>query len=286
VSAGESVVPASELAAARAEIAKLQRILGKKTLENEILKEAVEIATEKKWIARSPLLPKDEQWRPSATRWASRALTRTRGCTVARIGAMRACTARRCRTTNCWPRSVCRSPISPAMARVEITSPDLAATVTVPFEVRARLAKYWLAIVASVGVFLGWYFRYYLAGRQQIAAARVEADDALNAFRSAFSAASDKTFRVSLNAAAEKVRDALEKNDAKAIAAAVKEAQDAVTKAAADLETRLSPSATAVQAIRAVLLPAWRLPTTIGSALNSARQELRNIEATIGGAER
>ena len=61
VSAGESVVPASELAAARAEIAKLQRILGKKTLENEILKEAVEFATEKKWIARSPLLPKDEQ---------------------------------------------------------------------------------------------------------------------------------------------------------------------------------------------------------------------------------
>ena len=55
VSAGESVVPASELAAARAEIAKLQRILGKKTLENEILKEAVEYAAEKKWIARSPL---------------------------------------------------------------------------------------------------------------------------------------------------------------------------------------------------------------------------------------
>ena len=60
VSAGESVVPASELAAARAEIAKLQRILGKKTLENEILMEAVEYAAEKKWIARSPLLPKDE----------------------------------------------------------------------------------------------------------------------------------------------------------------------------------------------------------------------------------
>ena len=59
VSAGEAVVPASELAAARAEIAKLQRVLGKKTLENEILKEAVEYAREKKWIARSPLLPGD-----------------------------------------------------------------------------------------------------------------------------------------------------------------------------------------------------------------------------------
>jgi transposase len=61
VSAGEAVVPASELAAARAEIAKLQRVLGKKTLENEILKETVEYAAEKKWIARSPLLPGDSQ---------------------------------------------------------------------------------------------------------------------------------------------------------------------------------------------------------------------------------
>jgi len=55
VGAGESVVPASELANARAQIAQLQRMLGKKTMENEILKEAVELAREKKWIARSPL---------------------------------------------------------------------------------------------------------------------------------------------------------------------------------------------------------------------------------------
>lgn len=33
VGAGETIVPPSELAAARAEIAKLQRVLGKKTLE-------------------------------------------------------------------------------------------------------------------------------------------------------------------------------------------------------------------------------------------------------------
>jgi len=61
VTAGESVVPASELAAARAQIAQLQRMLGKKTMEAEILKEAVEFAREKKWIARSPLLGKDGQ---------------------------------------------------------------------------------------------------------------------------------------------------------------------------------------------------------------------------------
>jgi transposase len=61
VGAGESVVPASELASARAQISQLQRLLGKKTMENEILKEAVELARERKWIARSPLLGKDDQ---------------------------------------------------------------------------------------------------------------------------------------------------------------------------------------------------------------------------------
>ena len=61
VHSGESVVPASELAAARAQIAQLQRMLGKKTMEAEILREAIEVAREKKWIARSPLSDKDGQ---------------------------------------------------------------------------------------------------------------------------------------------------------------------------------------------------------------------------------
>lgn len=50
----ESVVPASELKAAQQHIRELQRLLGKKTLEAEILKEAQEIAREKKWLVRSP----------------------------------------------------------------------------------------------------------------------------------------------------------------------------------------------------------------------------------------
>ncbi|MDP9896341.1 hypothetical protein J2W32_005417 [Variovorax boronicumulans] len=54
-------VPASELAAARAEITKLQRVLGKKTLENEILKESRGVRWGKKWIARSPLPDGDDQ---------------------------------------------------------------------------------------------------------------------------------------------------------------------------------------------------------------------------------
>ena len=50
VAAGEQVVPASELAAAMKQIKELQRLLGKKTMENELLKEAVEYGRAKKWM--------------------------------------------------------------------------------------------------------------------------------------------------------------------------------------------------------------------------------------------
>ncbi|EHS5649776.1 IS3 family transposase [Escherichia coli] len=48
VAAGEQVVPASELAAAMKQIKELQRLLGKKTMGNELLKEAVEYGRGKK----------------------------------------------------------------------------------------------------------------------------------------------------------------------------------------------------------------------------------------------
>jgi transposase len=52
VKAGEEVVPASEARALRAQVRELQRLLGKKTMEVEILKDAIEIAREKKLISR------------------------------------------------------------------------------------------------------------------------------------------------------------------------------------------------------------------------------------------
>jgi transposase len=60
VTAGEDVVPASKLASANKQIRELQRLLGKKTMEAEILKEAVEFGRAKKWIAHAPLLPGDD----------------------------------------------------------------------------------------------------------------------------------------------------------------------------------------------------------------------------------
>jgi transposase len=42
-------------------IKQLEGALGRKTLENEILKEAVEYGKARNWIARPPLLPGDEQ---------------------------------------------------------------------------------------------------------------------------------------------------------------------------------------------------------------------------------
>jgi transposase len=60
VRAGEDVVPLSEARELRAQVRELQRLLGKKTMEVEILKDAVRIAREKKLISRVPLLERDD----------------------------------------------------------------------------------------------------------------------------------------------------------------------------------------------------------------------------------
>ncbi len=58
--AGEEVVPASEYRAAQQQIWELQRLLGKKTMENEILREAVErVAAPKKLPLRVTSWPGD-----------------------------------------------------------------------------------------------------------------------------------------------------------------------------------------------------------------------------------
>jgi transposase len=61
VGSNEPVVPAFEMVEVLKRIKQLEGALGRKTLENEILKEAVEYGKARKWIARSPLLPGDEQ---------------------------------------------------------------------------------------------------------------------------------------------------------------------------------------------------------------------------------
>lgn len=57
---GEEVVPASDHRALQSQVRELQRLLGKKTLEAEILKEALEHATgSKKRLRLPPSPPKD-----------------------------------------------------------------------------------------------------------------------------------------------------------------------------------------------------------------------------------
>ena len=58
--AGEMVVPQSEVKILKARVRELERLLGRKTLENEILKEGIEIAREKKLLSRAPLPRRDE----------------------------------------------------------------------------------------------------------------------------------------------------------------------------------------------------------------------------------
>ena len=60
IQADDEVVAASEVRELKRQIRELERVLGKKTLENEILRDAVELAHQKKLISRLPSLPGDD----------------------------------------------------------------------------------------------------------------------------------------------------------------------------------------------------------------------------------
>jgi transposase len=59
VRADDDVVPASETRRLEERVRELERVLGRKTLEVEILKEAIDLARAKKPISLSSSLPKD-----------------------------------------------------------------------------------------------------------------------------------------------------------------------------------------------------------------------------------
>ena len=60
IRADDDVVAKAEVLALQKQVRELQRVLGKKTLENEILREAVKLAHEKKLISRLPSLPDED----------------------------------------------------------------------------------------------------------------------------------------------------------------------------------------------------------------------------------
>ena len=56
----DEVVGSAEMRALEKRVRELERVLGKKTLENEILREALKIAQEKKLISHLPWLPEKD----------------------------------------------------------------------------------------------------------------------------------------------------------------------------------------------------------------------------------
>jgi transposase len=55
VGSGEEVVPVSEYKESQKRVRELERMLGRATLENQILRDAVKLAQKKKLISRGPL---------------------------------------------------------------------------------------------------------------------------------------------------------------------------------------------------------------------------------------
>lgn len=72
-------MPASELAAANKPIRELQRLLGKKTMEAEIIKEAVEFGRAKNGLRMRPCCPRTTTKRRLPEYWCVACVTEYQG---------------------------------------------------------------------------------------------------------------------------------------------------------------------------------------------------------------
>src|ERR1700743_1993123 len=98
----DEVVASAEVKALEKRIRELERVLGKKTLENEILREAVKVAHEKKLISRLPLLPDEDTPGGGLLQfWKSRDRSSTSDCDEM---ANRGCATEKPMISNCWYR--------------------------------------------------------------------------------------------------------------------------------------------------------------------------------------
>ncbi len=82
---------------------------------------------------------------------------------------------------------------------VQVDSPDLATSLTIPVDIVVRSNKLWLAVALLAGIVLGIFLRTYLAQRERMDRALLEAHKQLDAIHNAATRTIDEPLRRSLD---------------------------------------------------------------------------------------
>ena len=173
-------------------------------------------------------------------------------------------------------------PFGIVTGRVDVVSPQLGAPLSVPFEVRTRVASFYILPLVVFGLFLSWLVKVHLKNLIELGRARQDAAPVLERATRELEQRQDPGFEDARNAL-RALEDAMAGDAAENIVAAVKELESAIAAASGSFEERKAVVARRLDKLRSVVEPNWSLPRVVVEALHAptdaiqeARECLRN----------
>jgi len=179
-------------------------------------------------------------------------------------------------------------PIGKTTGKLYVRSPQLAAPLTIDYEVTAVRTSIWIAICAAVGAFSGWGVRIFLQARRDRLLALITASEALAALVKARISIPDEDFTTAVETAERVLKEATATGKPPQITTASAKAMEALAVAETALNERRKALSDSLVPLHKTLHQSWQVPPAVAESLGTARTvadgilslaESRNIKA-------
>jgi len=179
-------------------------------------------------------------------------------------------------------------PIGKTTGKLYLRSPQLAAPLTIDYEVTAVRTSIWIAICAAIGAFSGWGVRIFLQARRDRLLALITASEAQAALVKARTSIPDEDFTTAIKTVECSLKAATETGKPQQIRTASADAMEALAAAETALNERSKALSDTLVPLHKMLHQSWQVPPAVAESLGAARTfadgilslaESRNIKA-------
>lgn len=168
-------------------------------------------------------------------------------------------------------------PLGKASGSLEATAPELADTVPFNFEVRSRLARWYIFLFIVPGLLIGWFLKVELQHNIEMGEARLRATVLLDQIQADFNNRKDAQFRSGIETALIELERAIKVEDPKELDTKKQALDQAWRTALQSLAVKRQAAQASIDALVAVTNSSWPVPNPVDTAITNAKASLTAI---------
>lgn len=172
-------------------------------------------------------------------------------------------------------------PLGTANGNVEVNAPQLVAPSEVKFEVHTRNTPALIILIAILGLAMGFITRTLLPTKIADAENRIKALDLIDQMDREMAKRKDEGFHKQVENSRVTLQNCLSTNNPANLPGVITSAEQELTTALGDLQTRRTAAMTRCQEFAGLVQPPWSVPEEIEQALNKMREGLKQVDADI-----